>query len=193
MRLLDVGAHWGTFTLAASHFSGNSAEIVCVEPSPAVVKVLRANLELNQLERNVRVVQAAAGPQDSMLQMLTTGAGGLDFFVVPHEIRSDTVTVKQVSLTNLCNGLNFSPTHLKIDVEGFEEEVLCGAIGLLLACRPIIFLELHGHLIPDRGRKVLNLLLSAGYSRWYHAGSLTNASELEKCRVARLMCLPDAT
>lgn len=52
---------------------------------------------------------------------------------------------------------------------GFEEEVLRGAVNTKCVSRPIIFLELHGHLISQRGmmpETVLQQLTEAGYTRW---------------------------
>ena len=98
--------------------------------------------------------------------MLTTGAGGADYFVVPAEERPDTLDVPQVTADSVCKDHSFAPTHVKIDVEGFEEEVVRGAKEMLLRHRPVVFLELHGDIISDRGRSaatVLDLLADAGY------------------------------
>src|SRR5437764_14155704 len=47
MRFLDIGAHWGVFTLAALHYGGPTVSALCIEASRAAAKVLRSNLELN--------------------------------------------------------------------------------------------------------------------------------------------------
>jgi predicted RNA methylase len=47
MNLVDVGAHWGIFSLAALHFGAEDAQCLVVEASPAAARVLRSNLELN--------------------------------------------------------------------------------------------------------------------------------------------------
>lgn len=169
MRFLDVGTHWGAFTLAALHFGGGNSRCIGIEASAEATRIYRLNLKLNHMEDRVQIIGAACGSQVGSLQMLTTGAGGADYFVIPAEARSDTVTVPQVTVDFVCAEQHFAPTHLKIDVEGFEEEVLLGAIGTLKAQRPLIFLELHGDLI--RGRKkvpeeVLNILLRLGYLNW---------------------------
>jgi FkbM family methyltransferase len=169
MRFLDVGTHWGVFTLAALHFGGADSRCIGIEASAEAARIYRLNLSLNQAEGRVRVINAACGDQLGSLEMLTTGAGGADYFVIPSEERSDTITVSQVTVDSVCSEHRFDPTHLKIDVEGFEEEVLQGAMATLENHRPLIFLELHGMLI--RGRKkqpeqVLNLLRSMGYSNW---------------------------
>jgi FkbM family methyltransferase len=195
MQLLDAGAHWGVFTLAAFRYGGSGTNCVCVEPSPAAARVLMVNLSANRVERDTSIVRAAAGDRDGTASMLTTGAGGADYFVVPSEVRPDTVEVPQVELTGLCRRLEFNPTHVKIDVEGFEKEVLLGARELLEECKPILFLELHGDLIRARGNDpedVLHLLTQIGYSRWEEAGKLTNLAALKRDKFNnRFVCLPD--
>jgi hypothetical protein len=44
MRLLDAGAHFGFFALAALRYGGKDARVLCVEASPGAVKVLKENL-----------------------------------------------------------------------------------------------------------------------------------------------------
>lgn len=182
MKFLDVGTHWGVFTLAALHYGGPDARVVGIEASDEAAKVLRDNLTINQANGRVTVINAACGDHVGELKMLTTGAGGADFFVVPAEERADTVTVPLVTVDHVAEKHSFIPTHLKIDVEGFEEEVLAGARETMSKHRPLLFLELHGHLIRPRGRRaetVLEELIRLGYSGWQKLdGSPLSAAEL---------------
>ena len=169
MKLLDVGAHYGLLTLAALHFGGPDAEVVCVEASPNAAKILSANLKLNQTEGRVRLLNVALGSKDGMLSMLTTGPVGGDFFIVPIEQRSDTVLVPQRSLASLLAETGFRPTHLKMDIEGFEFEVIQAGLATLQELHPLIFLELHGTALTARGkdpRAVIQMLQQAGYTRF---------------------------
>jgi FkbM family methyltransferase len=195
MRLLDVGSHWGVFTLAALKYGGEKSQVLCVEPSPSAIKILNINLRLNAQPRSVTVVEAAAGARDGSLQMLTTGAGGDDYFVVPFSSRRDTVAIRQVTLDKVCAEHRFVPSHVKIDVEGLEEDALKGALTVLREYRPILFLELHGDLIQRRGADatgVLALLISAGYGRWEQFGRSVSEDQLALCSYnARLVCFPE--
>lgn len=193
MRLLDVGAHWGFFSLAALHFGGPKARALAVEASPDAAKILAINLRMNGVTDRVALVQAAAGSGAGTLQMLTTGAGGADYFVVPSEGRSDTITVPQVALSDLCAERQFWPTHVKVDVEGFEEEVLCGVDSLVQKRRPIIFLELHGDLIRRRHKDPRAVLeqLSAWQYRCFQRGMEMTEANLNAIGFnARMACRP---
>ena len=197
MRLLDIGAHWGVFTLAGMHFGGKEARSICIEASSAAAKVLAENLVLNGFDKQVCIVNAACGAENGELRMLTTGAGGADYFVVPAGERPDTISVPQVTADTVCGRQEFRPTHLKVDVEGFEEEVLRGAQGVLREFRPVVFLELHGSHIEQRGKSaatVLDLLETAGYHEWTTTGGASiNRSQLAAIGYhSRMTCHPKA-
>lgn len=172
-KILDVGAHWGAFTLAALKKAGAAGSVICIEASGPVIRVLRENICLNNIVSQVTVVNAACGDANGTIPMLTTGAGGADYFVVPSESRPDVITVAQVTADSVCEQYQFSPHLVKIDVEGFEEEVVKGAKKMLRNSRPIVFLELHGEQIRARGRcpeDVLEAFSEAGYSVWRSVG-----------------------
>jgi hypothetical protein len=83
--------------------------------------------------------------------MLTTGAAGGFFLVGTTESRADAQIIRQYTLNGLSRLTGLQPTHVKIDVESFEREVLDGGAELLAAARPILFLELHRKMLMDRG------------------------------------------
>ena len=194
MQLVDVGAHWGIFTLAAIRYGGHNTRAICIEASRAAISILAANLSLNNCSDRVRVVEAAAGPMSGYLDMLTTGAGGADYLVIPSEPRPDTVRIRQIAVSDVCRDYRFAPTHLKIDVEGYEEEVLLGAEECINTYRPIIFLELHAEIIRRRGRdpkRVVGTLKRLGYARFLQNSRPVSAAQLENSDGdARLLCYP---
>jgi len=173
MRFMDVGAHWGVFTLAALHYGGTEARCLDIEASNAAAAVLSDNLALNGVSQQVTRVSAACGDRPGRLAMLTTGAGGADYFVVPDSERPDCIQVQQVTIDQMSRVHDFLPTHLKVDVEGYEQEVLTGATQVLRELRPLLFLELHGDFIRRRGgdpERVIQLLTDSGYVHWRDVG-----------------------
>ena len=174
MHLLAVGAHWGLFGLAAIRYGGPTVKVTAVEASPTAAKVLKRNFAVNSLSSQVTLLNCAAGERAAKIEMLTTGAGGADYYVVPSSPRPDTTTVRQAALDEICGESGVVPSHLKIDVEGYEEEVIRGAAHTIQSAKPIIFLELHGAFIRRRHRKpeaVLKLLGDFGYRTFFSKGT----------------------
>jgi FkbM family methyltransferase len=192
MRLLDIGAHYGFFALAALRAGGPTARVMCVEPSSRAVKVLRANLEANGATREVQIVQTALGDTDGTLRMLTTGPFGADYMVVPTQARTDTVSVKVRSLRSLLEDTGFQPTHIKVDIEGYEFELLQAGEDVLSALKPLLYLELHGQALQTRGKDpaaVIAVLRKAGYRSFASQGHLMDERMMGQCGFnCRLVC-----
>ena len=77
--------------------------------------------------------------------------------------------------------LGVEPDLVKIDVEGYEYEVLVGARRLLGERKPPICLELHLDLLDRRGiepRRVLDELASHGYHLRSCAGRPLRAGDV---------------
>lgn len=193
MTLLDVGSHFGLFTLAALRFGGARARVVAVDPSAYANRVQRANVKLaNALER-VKVVEAAVGERVGELPMLTAGAGGLHFLIASYSDRSDAKMTTMTTVSELVRAAGHPFTHLKIDVEGHEEQVIGGGIDFIREFKPLIFLELHGQILRDSGRDprtVTNLLADCGYRKYEWRGRSIDTQQAAEMEVARLVCLP---
>jgi FkbM family methyltransferase len=190
MRLLDVGAHHGLFALAACRFGEPAAQILCVEASPAAAAILRKNIELNHASESVQVAVCAAGGEAGVLNMLTTGPYVADYLVPAHTGRPDAICVKTKTLSTILSETNFSPTHIKLDIEGLEFEVIHEAKAVLREYRPVLFLELHGAMMASRGcdpARVIQDLKDCGYRRFClgerHLDEMTTAEWQGHCRL----------
>ncbi|MGE3979781.1 MAG: FkbM family methyltransferase [Nitrospira sp.] len=169
MQFLDIGTHWGVFTLAALYLGGPKARVIAIEASREAAGILRDNLLLNAADEHVTIINAACSETDGQIQMLTTGAGGAGYYVPTESPRSDSISVPSFTADTIVAHHSFCPTHMKVDVEGCELEVLQGAKSTLANHRPILFLELHGDLLRKRQRspeEVLRHLTKLGYRHW---------------------------
>jgi FkbM family methyltransferase len=170
MQLLDIGAHYGFFALAAIRVGGPTAKVLCLEPSPEAAKILRANVHANNSDSQVQVLEVAAGQRDEAVQMLTTGPFGADYLIVPDGPRADAILVRSRSIQSSLDETGFRPTHLKMDIEGCEYEVVEASIKTLSELKPILYLELHGQFLRQRGKDpavVIENLRKAGYTSFY--------------------------
>jgi FkbM family methyltransferase len=118
---VDVGANVGAYMLLASAVAG--ARTIAIEPSPSTFQYLERNVRLNNLGTRVSTLHAALGRKEGRL-MLTEGLG-TENYVCANSNATGAVEVNVMSLDMAVSGLN--PALIKMDVEGFETEVVAGA------------------------------------------------------------------
>jgi FkbM family methyltransferase len=170
MGLLDAGAHFGLFSLAALHYGGPTARAVAIDPSPIAARVLHAQIRLNGVADRVALLRAAAGEAPGHKAMLAAGVLGAFYYTSPDENRpsQDLTDTTQVTLDGVAETCGFEVSHLKVDVEGAEAETLRGARSLLSWDRPpLVFLEMHNQMVRERGGMpdaTIATLSEAGYS-----------------------------
>lgn len=134
MSVVDVGANIGYYLLLFRRFIREDGSVLCIEPEPRNLEELRRNIACNTL-KNVKVISAAAGASDGKIN-LTPGLNA-----VVHE-SSKNADIK-IDLCKLDSVVTCQIDFLKIDVEGYEVQVLMGAIETIRRCKPIIFMEVH--------------------------------------------------
>lgn len=159
--LVDVGANVGLHTLLAASCG---ADVVALEPLPAARAMLERNVERNGAAGLVTVLAAGAASARGELTF-TDGPSCLNHVVRAGEAPGVPVrTVPVVPLDEVVPS-GRPVVMLKIDVEGFEAEVLRGAARLLAdpALRAVI-VETQGYDARyGRAGEVLPLLTDAGF------------------------------
>ncbi|MDQ6478359.1 FkbM family methyltransferase [Dyadobacter sp. LHD-138] len=137
---VDVGANIGVYSVLASGITG--AKSLSFEPIPSTFANLKRNINYNNLQDKTELFNLGVGDKEETLVFSNT----LD--AINHVINDNTfggpVTEVPVnSLDNLLKGKNIN--LLKIDVEGFEANVINGATSTLE--RPelkVIIMETNG-------------------------------------------------
>jgi hypothetical protein len=91
----------------------------------------------------------------------------------------------------LTERLQGQPTHVKIDVEGSEEEVLQGGQATLARTDgPLLFIELHNQIVSDHGgdpSRVPKLLGELGYDIYSSEGDRLDPSHMLSKPLIRIM------
>ncbi len=139
----DVGAHLGTYAILAAQCSAPSGRVVAYEPMDGSREFLNLHLRLNGAGKRVIVRSFCCGSEPGMACLYhdaTRAAGNSS--LVPLS-GSEQTNVKLVTLDSEVNELGLVPSVIKIDVEGWEWEVLKGARETLERHRPCLFLSLH--------------------------------------------------
>ena len=152
MILFDVGAHFGLFSLASLHYGGPEARAVAIDPSPTAIRFLNIQAKLNQSADRLRVIQAAVKDQVGWQSMVAVGVLASGYYVAPTEDHSasELSQARSVTLDGIVEELRITPTHIKIDVEGYEAAVLRGGQKLFSQLpAPILFLEVHNEIVRE--------------------------------------------
>ena len=154
--VVDVGAHIGSLTVPMARFAGPSGQVYSFEPQRKIHRELVHNLRLNELS-NVKPLRIAVGADFGVVEMnpvkkqdgqVRVGAGGIGSSLRP----LDSFELENVSV-------------IKIDVEGFQAEVLKGAVKTIARWKPVLIVEIF----KTARQETFRLLEQFGY-RWKRAG-----------------------
>jgi len=143
-KFLDIGANMGFYAIGAALVNKN-IEVIAFEPNPGIRNSLSENIRLNNVERNIQILEFAlsnfSGNANFSVPAFTGSGGGSLMNLHPEEGLPTEFSVSVEKLDNLST--KTSGTDLvKIDVEGAEFQLLQGAMQTLKATRPTIVIEL---------------------------------------------------
>lgn len=177
--ILDVGAHDGLLTLPLARLPG--ARVLAFEPLPTAFARLRAAVlaEHGTVPPQIALRAEALGPAPGTLRLSVPVLDGVpqeqwasiakDYSAFAsvsaqrHEV--PVITVDSLGLGDL--------QHVKVDAEGFEEEVLQGARATLTRCRPVLSLEVEERHRAGSTRDVPAVLAALGYeTRFWLDGAM---------------------
>ena len=151
--VLDVGAHIGTFTLAAA---AAGCQVLAIEASPVNTDLLRRSVHRNGFH-DVRVASAAVSDEPGTVQFCPIGPWGT---VTNGRASALAREVPAVTIDELLFELAMpTPTFVKMDIEGSEIKALRGMTHLLgLEDAPALLLESNGHTLNLLGVTPAELL-----------------------------------
>jgi FkbM family methyltransferase len=187
--VVDVGAYIGLYTVAIARRMGPAGKVIAFEPDPDSFAALKAHVQLNRVSDHVELIQAAAGAESGTVPF---EAGRHSMSRIAGKQAKDTNVVRAVRLDTVL--ANKRVDILKIDVEGFEEQVVRGASGILESpgrAPHTIFIEVHPYAWEELGvtsESLLKLLESSGYRVFDLQGraitSITTYGQIVAKRVA---------
>lgn len=131
--VLDVGAHLGLVTIQLAMQVGQSGSVHSFEPNPTMLGLLSRSLEWNQT-RNVHLYPIALGAQEDELELSIPprNAGQASLLQRPQLQGVKKVRVRVRPFSAVAKEAQIAAVRLmKIDVEGYETQVLRGAVAWL--------------------------------------------------------------
>jgi FkbM family methyltransferase len=171
---LDIGANIGFHTLSiASSF--DKARCLAFEPNRLINAQLNCNVSLNHHLTNIVTYDIAisdrSGEIDFYMQKASSYNRGLSSTSYNYDIEGEDIEKVQVSMEPLDQVLEDAVQErvsvIKIDTQGSEYQVLCGAIKTIARSKPVIFFEFEVdyHLADPEGKlnQILDQFSSCDY------------------------------
>ncbi len=160
--VIDVGANFGHYALTAANAIGPKGLVIAFEPQPETFALLDANRKLLPQD-NLLAVQAGLGAVDGSMEIHTDTAnpGGHSFY--DWNLRGTAGSSHLVPVQALDSFLS-ERVHdravnvIKIDVQGFEMEVLRGAVRTIERDKPAVLCEVTPEVLHRAGSGVEELL-----------------------------------
>lgn len=182
---IEVGSNIGALSVPmAKKLSASGRRLLAIEPQPVVFQNLCANLALNDLF-NVQAENAAVSTTPGSLQFPLpdytqpgSNFGAVRMCAADAPPAGDATSasdptmqrVRTVRLDDLVP-TDFEVGLIKIDVEGFELQVLESAVQTLARHRPVLSVENDQ---IDKSQALIEWLWDAGYNLWWHKFLLFN-------------------
>lgn len=125
--MLDIGANTATYAISAKAMAPD-AHVFAFEPVKRIADLARENIQSSGLD--ISVLCAALAREKGELPIYDPGgdnaySASLDPAFLDGD--KDSYLVPVMSVDEFCSENGLAPTAIKLDVEGYEGEVLCGA------------------------------------------------------------------
>jgi FkbM family methyltransferase len=194
MTVVEAGANVGAFSipLARACFPG---PLYLFEPQQRVFQLLCANLALNGVQ-NAIAYPEACGAADGVVRVpYLDYSAPLNFGGVSVS-EAEGAPGMRTRATPL-DALELQACHLlKIDVEGFEAQVLRGAVETIAKFRPVLYVENDR---PALQQELISLIASLGYRQYWHLPPLFSPQNFNGCTEdifgevvsVNMLCLPN--
>jgi FkbM family methyltransferase len=153
--VLDVGSFLGIYAIIEARWAGPTGRVLAFEPTPSTVTTLQRHLRINDLADRISVIPVALGATLGRVELHEHSDPYRNAVGVTDPLGQGTGTqwIEQTTLDVVCEEKRFTPTLVRMDVQGFERAVLMGAKKVIEAGRGRLrmVLEVHPQLWPLQG------------------------------------------
>lgn len=164
---LDIGANIGLMSAIASPLVGPGGKVLAVEANPKTLDILRHNLALNRC-KNVEIFPVALGSENgraTLYENWDVNRGGASLL---SQGDSQGIEVPVWRLDDILGDV--AVDVLKIDVEGFELEVLKGGVELLKSQQPVLIIEVSEQRENEKGvspKEITDFVKTLGHYQFF--------------------------
>lgn len=168
--IVDVGANIGTMTVRFAKLA-SLGKIIAFEPSLQTYNRLIKHIEINNLTNIIAVNQGVGYKSGAfkLYKVVETNPGMNR--ILPNNLSDEVLEFEYISVSTLEKELEKLQVKkvdlIKIDVEGYEYQVLKGAEKILDLYKPMLFIELDDFNLKQNASsalEVVNFLMDKNYS-----------------------------
>lgn len=173
MTVLDIGANIGSHTLHLANLVGVAGRVYAFEPTAFAYAKLLRNLSLNPILASRVIAQqcflTGANIDDLPRQIHSSWplVGGNDLHPKHLGAKKSTNGARAKTLDSILGEKGDPTIHLvKMDVDGFECDVLSGATRTTTVHKPVFILELSPYILMEHGHSVeqmMSFFIPLGY------------------------------
>ncbi len=158
--VVDVGANLGYFSLLLADLTGPEGRLLSFEPNPELSKRLQKSVKVSGFGSFSDVYDCALGSETGFVSMAVDSEQPGGGRTVRQSGRSRPIPVKRLDEIPGAMDAEF----IKMDVEGYEQNVWHGMTGILAQKKPLtIFMEFTVSRFPD-AQGFLDEILAEGFS-----------------------------
>lgn len=149
LHVMDIGANIGDTAISMLNY-GNAKRVICIEPCNYFYKILLINTK----EYNIDVINCFINDDtDKNLQISEDSRGNAIAEEKNHKIGTTLVRTLDDVFYSLESNKRKKIRFIKIDVEGYDLNVIKSGSKVILKERPIVFFEIHSYLIKNNTSK----------------------------------------
>lgn len=169
--VFDIGANIGYYTLQEARKVGEKGLVLAIEPAKMNCDLLQKNIELNKLlnvfpqRYNIEVMQCAIGNEDKKVNINISSLRNLCSISETRDVKK-VEEVEMLTLDTLIEKVKAYPDAIRMDVEGFEYEIIKGMKKLLGQTEKHlkIFMELHCDILLEKQAEMCEMLKYTGFT-----------------------------
>ena len=167
--VVDVGANFGNYALTASGRMKGDGLVLAFEPHPGTFDLLKQNIALQE-NPTIVAEQMALGAEESEMDLVADdeNPGGHSFHADHLRRAGARSRVRVAALDDYLREYDIvaRPDLVKVDAEGFDFKVLCGARHTIARDLPVVFCEIFPKGLVESGdsyRDILEFFQELGY------------------------------
>ncbi len=141
MTAVDVGSNIGYYALLESRLVGPTGRVMAIEPVPQNAEMLRYNIQENE-RANVEIHNLAISDRNGTLPMYLSERSNWHSLLPTPSSRQCMVPVSTLDSFVANAGLD-RVDFIRMDVEGYEIEIIKGMLQVLESYSPHLLIELH--------------------------------------------------